>query len=110
MGTFLLLNINYIPSFAFIDAIVHCNVPNVWNSALWACAISGAPMGPILHVSTLVLHGVVLHPGRQWCGVAQYFGQNGGGEQSQRKDYMINHRIKQIPLAALLGCGPTTQQ
>ena len=37
MGTFLLVNINYIPSFAYIDAGVHCNVPDIWNSALWAC-------------------------------------------------------------------------
>ena len=29
MGTFLLVNINYILSFAFIDAIVHYNVPDV---------------------------------------------------------------------------------
>ena len=51
MGTFLLLNINYILSFAFIDAIVHCNVPDVWNSGLWAYVVSRAPMGPILRVS-----------------------------------------------------------
>ena len=46
MGTFLLVNINYILSFAYIDAIVHCNVPDVWNSALWACFCLRGANGP----------------------------------------------------------------
>ena len=51
MGTFLLLNINYILSFAFIDAIVHCNVLDVWEfGPLGLCRLQG-PMGPILRVS-----------------------------------------------------------
>ena len=58
MGTFLLVNINYILSFAFIDAVVHYNVPDVWNSALWACVVSSVPMGPILHVSWSVEYNV----------------------------------------------------
>ena len=45
MGTFLLVNINYILSFAYIDAVVHCNVPDVWE------------FGPL---------GLCLSPGRQW--------------------------------------------
>ena len=51
MGTFSLVNIDYILSFAYIDAVVHCNVLDVWNSALWACVVFGAPMGPIMRVS-----------------------------------------------------------
>ena len=46
MGTFLFVNINYILSFAYIDAVVHCNVPDVWNSALWACVRLRGANGP----------------------------------------------------------------
>ena len=46
MGTFLLENINYILSFAFIDAIVYCNVPDIRE------------FGPL---------GLCLSPGRQWA-------------------------------------------
>ena len=68
MGTFLLVNINYILSFAFIDAIVYCNVPDIWNSALWAYVVSGAPMGPILHVSLEIR---VSHGDVTGCGLAK---------------------------------------
>ena len=42
MGAFLFVNINYILSFAYIDVVVHCNVLDISNSALWACVVSGA--------------------------------------------------------------------
>ena len=45
------MNINYILSVAYIDAVVHCNVPDVWNSVLWACFVSGALIGSIQRVS-----------------------------------------------------------
>ena len=65
---FAFVNINYILSFVFIDAIVHCNVPDIWNSALLACVVSGAPMVPILRVSleVRVSHGGVIR-----CGLAK---------------------------------------
>ena len=55
MGIFLLVNINYILSFAYIDAIVHCNVPNVWNSALWACVCLWGANGT--HIVRITDHG-----------------------------------------------------
>ena len=64
--------------------------------------------------------GSVMGSNRMWgpfvaplpCGAAppNTLGRNGGGEQSQRKDHMISHRITQIPLATLPGRGPITQQ
>ena len=59
-----------------------------------------SPVSPLVHV--------VPPP----CGAAppNTLGRNGGGEQSQRKDHMISHRITQIPLATLPGRGPITQQ
>ena len=44
MGTFLLVNIDYILSSTYIDVVVHCNVPDVWE------------FGPL---------GMCLSPGRQ---------------------------------------------
>ena len=47
MGTFLLVNINYILSFVYIDAVVHCNVPDVWEfGPLGLCVSLKAPMDP----------------------------------------------------------------
>ena len=45
MGTFLLVNINYILSSAYIDVVVHCNVLGVWNLAFWACVCLGGANG-----------------------------------------------------------------
>ena len=50
-GTFLLVNINYILSFANIDAVVHCNVPDVWK------------FGPL---------GLYASLGRQWAPYCAY--------------------------------------
>ena len=33
MGTFLLVNVDYILSFAYIDVVVHCNVVTISSSA-----------------------------------------------------------------------------
>ena len=46
MGTFLIVNNNYILSLAYIDVIVSCNVPDVWK------------FGPL---------GLCLSLGRQWA-------------------------------------------
>ena len=53
MGTFFIVNIMYILSPAYIDVIVPCNVPDVWNSAFGPVFVSEAPMSPTLCVSLL---------------------------------------------------------
>ena len=52
------MNINYILSFAYIDAVVHCNAPDVLE------------FGPL---------GLFLPPGRQWAPYCAY--QLGNGQK-----------------------------
>ena len=52
----------------------------------------------------------MLHPPPCGAVLPNTLGRNGGGEQSQRKYYMINHTITQIFLATLPRRGPIIEQ
>ena len=107
MGTFLLVNINYILSFAFIDAIVHYNVPDVWNSGLWACVVSSAPMGPIMRISDGFGAGIPWLPNPTNCEVHPApFGHRDSGFEDQHQPEELNGRsIKCVGTQRMKICG-----